>query len=146
MAPLTPSWVPYWSRGRGWARWWPLVSGSPCSWCPTYLSGGSVLSAYGSTVATCYVSLQRPVNFTRFLREVVFRRVVGLPGRFAAYDAPRAVFPSSVPRVARDARHHGRFGPEGQLCSGMCKAWFAVFSPRDVFLSLSAGPPLGLRP
>ena len=48
---------------------------------------------------------------------------------FTGYDAPRAVFPSSVPYVARDARHHGRFGPQGQLCSGMCKAWLS-----DIFL------------
>ena len=59
----------YWSGGRGWARWWPLVSDSPCSWCPTYYCGAFVLSTYGSTVATCYVSLRRPGNFTRFLRE-----------------------------------------------------------------------------
>ena len=24
--PLTPSWVPYWSWGGGWAWWWSLVS------------------------------------------------------------------------------------------------------------------------
>ena len=50
----------------------PLVA--PCIWqslfrCPASFCCASVLSAYGSTVATCYVSLQRPGNFTRFLRE-----------------------------------------------------------------------------
>ena len=38
--------------------------------------------------------------------EVVFRRVVGLSGWFAGYDAPHTVFPSSVPCVF--SLHGGR--------------------------------------
>ena len=34
---------------------------------------------------------------------------------FAGDNAPRAVF---LGLQAHDARHHGRYGPEGQLCSG----------------------------
>ena len=43
-------------------------------------------------------------------------------GGFAGYDAPRTVFPSTVPCVfffawlqAHALRHHGGYGPEGQF-------------------------------
>ena len=52
---------------------------------------------------------------------------------------------------ARDARHHGRYGPGGQYCavfSGMCKVGFTADSaPHAVFLSfLSSGPHARLGP
>ena len=50
---------------------------------------------FGTTVATCYVSLQRPGNFTHFLHEgglrILIRRSIRLAG-FAGYDAPRGAF------------------------------------------------------
>ena len=40
-----------------------------------------------------------------------------------------------------DARHHCRYGPAGQLCSGMCKAWFAgMYTSCAVSLLPFTGP------
>ena len=47
---------------------------------------------------------------------------------FTGYYAPRAVFPSLS--SGRDARHHGRFGPEGQLPRGVQKTRFYL----EIFL------------
>ena len=41
---------------------------------------------------------------------------------------------------ARDALHHGRYGPEGQLCSGMCKARFAGLLHLAMCSSYGSGP------
>ena len=73
---------------------------------------------------------------------------------FTGDSAPHAVFLSLL-LSGPDARHPGRYGPEGHLCcevvaalvadydSGMFLLVLLVDAVRAVFTSLSAGPPAG---
>ena len=74
--------------------------------------------------------------------------------RFTGHSSPRAVSLSLLLSVP-DARHPGRHGPEGHLCSevvaalvddygsGMFLLVLLADAVRAVFTSLSAGPPAG---
>ena len=68
-----------------------------CSWCPTLCFRFQRFLVRQWLHVT--VSLQRPGNFTHFLREggpqfLILRSILA---GFAGYDAPRAVFPSAGP-------------------------------------------------
>ena len=54
-----------------------------------------------------------------------------LVGGFAGDNATSAVF--LIRLHAQDARHVGRYGSEGQLCSGLCDVQFSLLWCRGIF-------------
>ena len=89
-----------------------------------------------TTVAACNVSLQRPGNFTHFLREgrprILIRRSIPT-GWFCRLRCTRAVFPSAVPFVFPLLDKSSR----PALCNDRCRFWFGrkpVAIPQEQFL------------